>query len=97
MGKQQMEIPGTERPKIKPIEEAAEAYRAIRDKRMRLTEQEVTARTNLITVMEKNRDKLSVDSEGSAIYCYEDEMVILSEKATVKVRTASNDGGEDDD
>lgn len=92
MSKDQMEIPGTERPKIKPIEEAARAYVDVRDKRMALTEKEVVSRAKLIDVMQKNADKLSVDGEGNRIYRFNDELVILSDKATVKVRAVTTDG-----
>ncbi len=92
MPKAQLEIPGTERLKIKAIEDAPETYVAIRDKRMKLTEQEVEAKASLIEVMLRHQDKLSLDSDSNYLYRYEDEVVILSEKAGVKVRHAVVDG-----
>lgn len=89
MPKNQMEIPGTEPPKIKPIEEAAEAYRDLRDKRMKVLESEIAAKTKLISVMDRHKDKLGVNSEGEYIYRYDDEVVILSDKVTVKVQRAT--------
>ena len=51
--KQKM-IEGTEPERIQEVEDSAESYRAIRDKRMTLTEDEVEANANLIEVMEKH-------------------------------------------
>lgn len=83
---EQAEIPGTERPKIKAIEEAADNYVTARDKRMKLTEQEVAAKGKLVEVMLRHADKLCEDGDGNKIYRFDDEVVLLSDIATVKVR-----------
>ena len=90
-----MEIPGTERPKIKAIEDAADGYTAIRDKRMKLTKQEVAAKEKLVEVMLKNADKLCVDKDGNKIYRFDTELVILSDVANVKVRRAKDEAEPD--
>lgn len=86
MPKNQLEIPGTERPRVKPIEDAAENYVSVRDKRMKLTEQEIAAKLKLIEVMLRNSDKLSEDGDGNRVYQYDEELVILNEKTNVKVK-----------
>jgi hypothetical protein len=47
-------IPGTEPVSIKEIEDVAEAYVDVRDKRMNLTEDESEFKTKLIEVMKKH-------------------------------------------
>lgn len=90
MATKQTELPGTERPAIPEIDEAADAYRSVRDKRMKLTEQEITAKTNLIEVMRANAKKLAVNAAGERIYRYDDEVVVLEPgKENVKVKHAS--------
>jgi hypothetical protein len=97
MAKQQ-EIPGTESPKIKEIEVAAEAYVDVRDKRMRLTEKEVTAKTNLIQVVQDHAKELSADKDGRPCYRFDDLIVILKPgKTNVKVRHFDADPEEGDD
>jgi hypothetical protein len=79
---------GFDRVKIKAIEEKAATYVDIRDKRMKLTEKEIAAKAELIDVMKKNADKLAVNGEGDRVYSFDEEIVILSAKDNVKVRTA---------
>ena len=94
MSKAQMEIPGTERPVIKAIENAAEAYVSARDKRMKALENEIALKTKLIEVMENNADKLGVDADGNLLYRYDEEVVILSKLDTVKVKKAVAETGD---
>jgi len=73
MGKKQeelpaMEGPGVSRPKIKEIEVAADKYVEVRDKRMALTEKEITARTGLIQAMADHK---------VTEYVYDDQKVVL--------------------
>lgn len=63
MGRKQMDIPGTEQPGIKEIDDAAEAYVDARNARMKKTEKEVEAKTALITVMKKH-NKLVYRDDG---------------------------------
>jgi hypothetical protein len=94
----QLEIAGTERPKIKAIEEAADAYVSVRDKRMALTEKEVVAKTNLIQVVTENRAKLTPNGEGALCYRFDDLIVILKPgHDNVKVKSAHDDEEDDED
>ena len=97
MPKNQLEIPTMERPKIKAIEDTAQDYVTIRDKRMKLTEQEIVAKASLIETMLKHEDKLCVDGEGNRIYRFDDEVVLLSQKTGVKVRHAADPDDDDED
>ena len=87
MPKDQMEIPGTERPKIAAIDNAAAAYVEARDKRMALTEKECAAKIKLIETMQKHADKLSRDSDDNLLYRYDDQLVTVGDVLTVKVKT----------
>lgn len=100
MPKKQLEIPGTEPQSIPEIEEAAETYVKARDKRMRLTEQEVAAKVNLLQVLLTNQEKMSPGEDGTRVYRYDDEIVILKPgKVGVKVKAVhdDDDSGEDED
>lgn len=99
MAKKQLEIPGTEAERFPEIEEAAENYVKARDKRMRLTEQEVVAKTQLLQILLENESKLSPNEQGDKVYRYDDEIVILRRgKVNVKVKAVHDDeDGEDDD
>jgi hypothetical protein len=101
MTSKQMDIPGTERPKIKEIEAAAEAYVDVRDKRMKLTEKEVTAQTALVAAVVAHTAELSLNSKGEFIYRYgDDEEVVLKQgkkKAKVRHVAAEDDADEDDE
>lgn len=82
MGKQS-EIPGTERKRVKEIDDAAEGYVKARDARMKLTEKEVEMRDALVEAMRKHSLSVYRDSEASPPL-----LVLLKEgKATVKVTT----------
>lgn len=74
----QAEIPGTERPRIKEVDDAAEAYVVQRDKRMKLSKKEKEAKTALISVMEKHKIEVYRDTEA-------DLLVTVSEVTNVKV------------
>lgn len=94
----QSELPGTERPVIKEIEEAAEAYVSVRDKRMTLTEKEIVAKTNLIQVVQKHAKELTPDGDGKRVYRYDDLKVILEPgKPNVKVRAVHDNPEEEEE
>ena len=91
-------IPGTEAPKIKAIELAAEKYVDVRDKRMALTEKECQAKQALIETVITHQDKLSVNADGERLYRFDDLVVILKPgHANVKVRHATDDTDKDED
>jgi hypothetical protein len=93
----QTQLPGTEEPSFPDIEEAADQYVSIRDKRMVLTTKEVEAKTKLMDVMRAHQKDLSVTADGDACYRFDNEIVILTEKANVKVKNANDDADEDED
>lgn len=94
----QLEIPGAERPKIKEIEEAAEGYVNLRDKRMRILTQEIAAKENLLQIMIAHSKDLPKNAEGEVHYRYDDELVILKPgKNNVKVKAVHDDGDDDDE
>lgn len=100
MAPKQGEIPGTERPRIKRIDDAAELYRELRDKRMKALEKEIEAQEALQKVMHENEAKLTDrDEDGNPLYVMEDgeECVVLmrsEEKAKVKKYKAAKESGE---
>jgi hypothetical protein len=95
----QMEIAGTERPRITEIEEAADAYVSIRDKRMNLTVKEIAAREALVTTVQAHKSELTPNGAGEYVYRYDDdlEVVLKPGKEKVKVRHASTDDEDEDD
>ena len=93
-----MDIPGTERPTIKEIEEAAEAYTALREKWQALGEKLTTAKTALIQTVLEHEKELSKDKDGNRVYRYDDMLVILkpgSPKVRVKAVHDETDADED--
>lgn len=97
MPRKQLEIPGTEAPSIPEVEKAADEYVKIRDKRMRLTEQEVTAKINLVQVLLEHEAELAPGEDGTKTYRYDDEIVILKPgKRIVKVKAVHDDEDEED-
>lgn len=98
MPKKQAELAGMERPVIKEIEEAAESYRAVRDKRMALTEKEIAAKVNLIQVVSEHHRDLTRNEKGELCYRYDDMIVVLKPGSpNVKVRAAHDEEPEDED
>ena len=97
---EQTEIPGTERPRIKPIEDAAANYRDHRDRRMKALEKEIEAQEMLQKVLHKYEEKLTDrDEDGNPLYVLEDgeECAVLmrsEEKAKVKKYKAAKASGE---
>src|SRR5216110_2258872 len=96
MPKKQMEIPGTERPVIKGIEQAAEDYVSVRDKRKALTDREVDLKAALLAAMKKHEDKLR-QPDGSLLYQFDGQLVVAQHSENVKVRKWDEDGDESDD
>ena len=86
MAKQQ-ELKGVERKVIKAVENAADDYVEVRDKRMALTTKEVEKRGVLIAAMQE---------AGVTSYRYDDRIITLDSKTKVKVKT-DRDGEEDGD
>ncbi len=79
---------GFSRKQIKAIEDAASSYVTIRDKRMKLTEQEVESKANLAEVMHKNNVEVYRFQDGDEMR----EVVIESGKEKLKVKTVNEEG-----
>lgn len=97
MPKKQSELPGVESQSIPEIEEAAENYRSVRDKRMALTEKEVAAKVNLIQVVQAHAKELTPNGDGKLCYRYDDQLVMLTDKINVKVKTDHGDNEDEDE
>ena len=82
----QQRIPGTEDAKIDALEEIAEDYAAIRDKRQLLTTQEVDLKGKVLDLMKAN-NKEHYRRNGV-------EITIVHEEESVKVRVKKADDGE---
>lgn len=84
---------GVERVVIPEVEVHAQAYVNLRDERMELLEAEVAAKKSLREMMHANEEKIGKDKDGSMIYRFGDQMIILRPgKEEVKVKTIP--GGE---
>jgi hypothetical protein len=92
-----MKGPGVAPVRIKAVDDAAEEYVKIRDRRMGLTKKEIQAKQNLIDLLHKNAEKIGINPEGEMLYVYDDvEVTLTPGKEQLKVRTASNPEGEED-
>lgn len=87
----QESLKGMKSENIKEIDTAMEEYVEIRDERMKLTPQEVSARKHLESVMKKHGKKIYKNSDGDLVV----EIVPKDEKAKVKSVDVSSSGGED--
>lgn len=89
MGRQK-EIPGTERPKIQEVEDAAEVYVKSRDKRIKASKAESTDKAALIAAMQKHKlNVYAIADEGLVV-------TVTNGKPEVKV-TESKEADEPDD
>jgi hypothetical protein len=94
MSKKQEELPGVESPSIPEIDTAAAAYVKVRDRRMKLTEDECAAKAKLIEVVTEHKKELTPNGDGERTYRFDDFIVILKPgRDNVKVRT---DNGPDE-
>lgn len=86
----QTEVPGTEVKRNKHLEDLAESYRDIRNKRMKLQEKEEESRGNLMAHMLKLGLKLTAEElVDRAVYRYEDgdesfDIVLTAPRVKVK-------------
>jgi len=89
--KKQAEIPGTERQRIKELDDAAESYVEARDERMAKTEREVEAKEALVAVMKKH--DLTVYRDESTT----PPLVVTLIPGVDKVKVSQAKDDEDDD
>jgi hypothetical protein len=86
-----MDGPGVAQPSILEIDEAADKYVAIRDKRCQISPKEIAAKAELIDAIHAHADQLARTPEGAIIYRYGEEVVILTPgKENVKVKKAGS-------
>jgi hypothetical protein len=97
MAPKQTELSGIEATRIKEIDQAALAYVEKRDKRMKLTEQECAAKLALIVVVQKHLQELGLNEHGDRVYRFDELIVILGQKDTVKVKTAVEETNESEE
>lgn len=85
------DAPGVgDQPSIPEIEEAADKYIEIKDKRCKMTPKEITAKGELIELVQKHREKLPKNAEGHTVYRYDELVIELVPGAeTVKIKEAS--------
>lgn len=76
----QTEIPGTERVKIRAIDEASETYVNLRDKMQSAVASFKEAKTKLSDLMHKHSDKIGKNGAGALMYRYDDMLVQLIPK-----------------
>lgn len=84
MARRQQRIPGTEGPKLKEVNTAAENYAEQRDKRMKMTEKEVEAKEALIAAMQKHKIEIYRDEDVDPPLI----VTLIPGKAKVKVTEA---------
>jgi hypothetical protein len=85
MGKKQLDIPGTERKTIKAIEEAAEEYQELKEKRAAILSKEIAAKGKLLELMKKHEQKNYKCGESDLLV----SVVIVDE--TIKVKHVESD------
>jgi hypothetical protein len=85
---EQTEIPGTETPRIKAIENAADRYNEAKEAFQQASDTVQKQKDKLLEVCQANVDDMPVNGEGDRVYKYDGLLVVLSDKANVKVKRA---------
>jgi len=89
--------PGVAQPRIKSVDDAAEIYIKERDKRCAMTPREIAAKQKLIEQLHTHADKIGRDRDGTIVYRYDDNIVILKPgKETLQVKETSHGDAEAD-
>lgn len=86
MVRRQAELEGMERKAVKEVDDAAEGYCDVRDRRMKLTKKEKAAKDALIVVMKKHNLTVYRDDNANPPV-----LVTLSSKDDVTVRAKGDD------
>ncbi len=84
----QRPLPGMERAVAKDVEEAADAFVNIRDRRLALSEKETEAQATLLAAMKAHRLQS---------YRYDENLVVVDSKEKVRVKNAKDELEELDD
>lgn len=79
----QNDLPGVEGPGVAPIkideiDQLAEEYVKIRDKRCTISPKEIAAKQELIDAVKRHREQLGADEEGTIRYAYGEEIIEVS-------------------
>lgn len=85
--RRQLEIAGTERPRVKEVDAAAEEYVEIRDKRMKLTVEEKERKEKLIAVMQQHKLTFYEDLESDPPL----QVWLVNGEVNVKVKKLNGD------
>lgn len=94
----EMKGPGVAQETIKAIEEAADAYVVVRDRRLKLAEQEADAGAALMAVVKANKERLGTNPDGETIYRYGSRIVTLKPVGEkVRVRNVQQEVELDED
>lgn len=90
--------PGVAPVRIKELDDAAEEYVRVRDRRMDLLKKEIDLKGDLLELVHKHEDKIGRDGDGVLRYKVEDEDLIVESahgEETIKVKRASSNGAEE--
>lgn len=85
---EQIEIAGTEAPKIVEIEKAADRYNTAKEEFQLASEKVQKQKEKLIEVCQAHDNKMPVNGEGDRVYKYDGLLVVLTDKINVKVKRA---------
>lgn len=78
--------------RIRAIDKLADEYITVRDQRVQLTPQEVSAKQALIGALHKHADKLGTDPSGAIVYRYDTIVITLEPgKEKLRVKNAEED------
>lgn len=91
VSRKQQSLPGMEDTAIPEIENAAEAYAEIRDRRMALTKQETEARDTVLSAMKKHGKRTYRHGEIDA------EITVEQEKLKVKIHKLTEGDQEEEE
>jgi hypothetical protein len=80
--RRQLQIAGTERTEVPEVEQAAEAYREVRDERSAMSKKEAQKKAELLAVMRAHKLKLYRYHDGNG----EELEARIEDEPTVKVR-----------
>ncbi len=102
MAKEQNELeisgPGVTPVRIRVIDNALDEYIPLKEKRCKLTPQEVAAKLKVIEKMHEHADKLGKNGDGSLVYRRDDTLIVLKPgREKLSLRDANDDGEEEED
>jgi hypothetical protein len=96
MAKKQADLPAMEGPGVAPVkipqvDALAEAYIKERDKRLKLTPKEVSAKQRLVDALHAHADKIGLQPDGTIVYRYDTVVITLTPgKEKLKVIDAAD-------